>query len=144
MKELEKLINFYMENKEELNKEKDIKVVQYVKDGFKNDIIEEIENARGAKLKEKMRKEVEEERRLERLKELKVIILEAIFFSFAIGMLVNQSTEVVNLLNKEKTINITLFFIIIFLMIIYFFYKYKVYTHLIDYLEKKKERKDGD
>lgn len=138
METLKKLIECFVENEMNLTEDSDSHAVKYAKNGLKEDVIKEIETERGSLLKKNMQKEFEDEKRLERLKELKIIILEAIVLSFVIGMIVNQSTEIINLLNPKNQISITLVFIILFMLIAFFGYKIKIFQNLIHYLDKKR------
>jgi len=131
MKKLKKIVEFYIVKNENIEEKNGM--FNYARNGLIDDIKKEIE----PQIKEKLNKEFEKKKDLERLKRIKLIIIEAIMLGFFIGMVVNQSTNLLEKLNPNNQLSWILAFIVIFSLIIYSIYKYKVLESIIEYFEKR-------
>jgi beta-xylosidase len=105
------------------NKNKD-EFTETIKLSLKEQIYEEIKSEIGNEIKQKAiqdaQKEIREQSMSNRIKELRTLIISGFIMSFFVGMLVNQSTDIIGYIKgtiEIQDIKATIIWIFIFLLI---------------------------
>lgn len=99
---------YFKDNKDKVNKAKNPKDIEEMFiNSAKESIVSEIRNNLKKEIEEEVRsqikKEIQEAKDIQNRKQIKRFIIETIVFSFIIGLLVNQFTDIVTYLKQEDT-----------------------------------------
>lgn len=111
-------------------------------DKFFEDIKNEIFELEKTKIIEDAQVEIEKEKQMMKTKQLKTLMYEGFLVAFVVGLIVNQSTEIINLTKGVSTkIDLTIGWIILNAIFAFLLYKFKVVEHLIKITESESSSK---
>lgn len=110
---------------------------------IKNKVIEKEKE----RILEETKKEIQEYKAIEKIKKVKILVLEAIFLGLTVGLLGNQITELLSYTKISGAIDnriwiLTSIFTILLGAAIYLFYQTKVIESILEYFNK--ERNNGN
>ncbi len=140
------LADFYFEdNKAEIDATKNqsnIKeiFINSVRDSIKNEIRSNLKKEIEEEVRSQIKKEIQEEKDKQNRKQIKKFIIETIIFSFIIGLLVNQFTDIVTYLKQNDTKIWTAIVIIVLLLILVFFTFFMYLSNLEELFETFKKK----
>lgn len=149
-----KMINAYITSQKITGEtEEEVKIMKKaIEDNFFEQIKREIIEEEKKKIVLEAQREIDELENKKRVKEIKVLMYEGVIVAFIVGLIVNQATDLVNVIKGITTnVGVTIGVIILLAIVVFIVYHNKFSCDVLNYMrdkynkkiEKKEENKNG-